>query len=161
MGLIQRQYVLAQGFEPLRAEGNESVPAAFAVPDVDQHRSAVDVFDLQFSQFAIAHAGGVKNHQQGAVEEILGGVDEASNFLYGEDDGQPPRRLGIGDLVWSIGTLESFEEEEPQGGNVELDRAGFQLSFVEQISLVLAQMRLAQSVGGFSKYLAKPSTART
>src|SRR6516165_5153650 len=43
--------VLAQGFEPLRAEGNESVPAAFAVPDVDQHRSAVDVFDLQF--FAI------------------------------------------------------------------------------------------------------------
>ena len=49
--------------------------------DTDHHALAVNVGDLETTQFGAPHGGGVQDHEQGAVKEITGVAEQASDFL--------------------------------------------------------------------------------
>jgi hypothetical protein len=54
---------------------------------VDEHGLAIDVLDLQVAQLAIPHAGGVEDHEEGAVQQVASGIDQLGDFLHGQDSG--------------------------------------------------------------------------
>jgi hypothetical protein len=106
--------VPAQGLQQLGAERNVAVALPFAALNVDQHGFTVDVFDLQVAQFAIAHARGVEHHQQSAIHQVASGIKQPAHFFPTDNDGQPPRHFGKGDVLQPIGTLERLDEKESQ-----------------------------------------------
>ena len=68
------------------------------------------------------HAGRVKRHQHGAMEQITGGVNEPDRFLLGEDDGQTAGRFRIGYFLHRVVSLQRLAEEEAQCCRVIADR---------------------------------------
>jgi len=66
--LAQTSPVSAQFLEQDRAEHDVAVLMAFAVLNVHDHASAIDVADLQARELGAPHAGAVEGHQNGAIE---------------------------------------------------------------------------------------------
>jgi hypothetical protein len=97
--------VLAQGRQQLGTERNIAITPTLAVLNMDEHRLAVDVLDLQMAHLGIAHAGGVEHHQHGALEKVAGGIDQACDFLHGQDGRQAARSLGIGKIIGGQGAV--------------------------------------------------------
>ena len=73
--------VLEQG----RAQGQIAVLVSFSIDNVNDHALAVDVGDLEPRDLCAAHAGSIKNHQQGALKQIHAGVDQTRDFFLAED----------------------------------------------------------------------------
>ena len=74
-GFFQRQYSRkvsnSAGLRGMSRPG-ATLPAFHA----DHHALAIDVNDLQQRHFGAPHPRAVENHQQGALQEIAGGIDE-------------------------------------------------------------------------------------
>src|SRR5215469_5917241 len=64
--------VLAQSLQQLRTERHVAVTVPFPVPNVDQDAYAVNVGNLEMTKLGSTHAGRVKCHQHGTMEEIAG-----------------------------------------------------------------------------------------
>ena len=62
--------VSAEFLEQDGAEHDVAVLPTFAVLNVHDHASAIDVADLQASELGAAHAGPVEGHQNGAIERV-------------------------------------------------------------------------------------------
>ena len=60
----------------------------FAVLNVHDHASTIDVADLQPRELGAAHAGTVEGHQNGAIEGSRRSIDELCHFFLAEDSGQ-------------------------------------------------------------------------
>ena len=80
--------------------------------DTNHHALAVNVGDLETAQFRSPHGSGVQRHEQGAVEEITGRVDELCHFLRAEHDWQPPGRLGKGNVLGQKMAPQGLDEQE-------------------------------------------------
>jgi hypothetical protein len=52
---------------------------------VNEHARAIDILDLEVTQFSPAHASRVKRDEHGAMEQIAGRVDESNRFFPCED----------------------------------------------------------------------------
>ena len=103
--------------EQFGAERDFAVLAALALADVDDHAFLVDVFGPQVAQLGAAHAGGVKRHEDGAVPQIGGGVDQAGHFIRAEDGGDlTPQQFGQRQVVAARSAASGPSEEEAERG---------------------------------------------
>ena len=66
---------------------------------LDEHEFFVDVGGFESHQFGAPHAGGIERHQDGAVEQVGGGVDETGDFFGAQHGGQAERGFGEGDVL--------------------------------------------------------------
>src|SRR5215470_1635571 len=87
---FQGPIIRAKLVEQLRTERNLPILAAFALADADHHAFLVDVLGTQTAQLGAAHARGVQGHEDGAVAQVAGAVDEACHFLSAQYDGDLP-----------------------------------------------------------------------
>ena len=76
--------ILAQRLQQSRAEWDVATAATLAAFDADHHPPAVDVAHLQQRYFHPPHARAVERHQQGALHEVAGGIDEPGDLVQTE-----------------------------------------------------------------------------
>jgi hypothetical protein len=113
---------------------------------VNEHATAIDVPDLQLTQFRVSHAGRVQDHQHRALRQTVGVVDQLRHLLDGQDLRQPTRSVRVGRVVEQVPTLQRLHEEEAQRRDMEADRQRSHLALAQQIRLVRPEMRLIQSI---------------
>ena len=107
---------------------------------MDEHGLAIDVLDLQVAQLAIPHAGGVEDHEEGAVQQVASGIDQSGDFLHGQDRGQSAWMLGIGDIGrWQV-ALQSLIEEKPECGDQAHHGPDRQLAIAQQVRLIASKL---------------------
>jgi hypothetical protein len=70
-----------EGFQQLLAQGNVTVLSAFPLANAHHHPLAVDIGDLQATQFRPPDTRRVQGHEHGAVEKVTGRVDQPRDFL--------------------------------------------------------------------------------
>jgi hypothetical protein len=80
-GRLHPAPVLAQGIQQFGTERHVAVALALALPDMDQHELLIDVGGFQLHQFGAAHAGGVQGHQDCAIQQVGGGIDQPCDFF--------------------------------------------------------------------------------
>jgi hypothetical protein len=83
---------------------------------VEDHASAVDIGDLQASQFGAPCPGAIERHQYNAMKLRLRRADEAGNFFRAQYAGQMSRLLGIRCISYAPSFLKRLNEEEPECG---------------------------------------------
>ncbi len=113
---IQAPQMFAQDEQQLRGEHHVTVFAGLAAADVNDHATRVDVTDLEPDQLFAAHPGSVKRHQNGALEQAVGGVDQPCDFSLAENLRQSDGPLGIGRQLDVPAALERLDVKETQGG---------------------------------------------
>ena len=137
---FQTAPVLPQSVQQLGAEHDVTVLTALSTLYVNDHSLAVDVGDLQMRQLSPANSGRIERHQDRAVERSRRRIDQPRDFLRAEYPGQPDDSLGVWGLVDTPSPLECLDKEKPQGTDSLVDAIRDQLSFPEQVSLILTDM---------------------
>jgi hypothetical protein len=97
--LLEPAPVDTQRIEQSWAQHDVAILASLAAADMDDHALAVDVADLQVSDFSAPSAGGIQRHQQDAVEGPLRCIDETCDLLLAEHLRQVQDLL----RVWRLG----------------------------------------------------------
>src|ERR1700687_5975715 len=146
----------AQFLEQDGAEHNVAVLPAFAVLNVHDHASAVDIADLQARELGAAHAGAVEGHQNGAIEGSRRSLDELCYFFLTENGGQAIALLGRGSVGNAPGPLERLDVEEAQGAEMVGHRTGSQFVHGEELGMVLADVLRSQPIGRAVEVLGEP-----
>src|SRR5271167_4003203 len=109
--------VSAQRFEKLRAQHDVSIQASLASPDMDNHALTVDIADLQNLQMRCLCAtcpGGIKRHEQDAVEGAFCGVNQTRNLRLAEHLWKVTNLLRIWRLGDAPAALQHVNIEEAQ-----------------------------------------------
>jgi hypothetical protein len=139
----QAMPVFTEFFEQLSTEHHVSVFASLAPLDVNHHALAVDIAELEVRQLGIPSSGGIKRHQQSAMERSAGRIDELRNFFLAEDGRETVGLFRIRSLGNAPGLLKRLSVKEPQGGQSDRNGARRQLSLLEQLGLVFANVSRA------------------
>ena len=87
---------------------------------------------------------------------LAAGVDQPCDFFLAQNVGQLLARLGIGQELAELVAVQRAHEEESQCGHVVLDRSRAELSLLEQIGLVAAQMIRTELVRRLAEVLGEP-----
>src|SRR5579864_3284951 len=140
--------MLPECLQQLGAEHEVAVLATLSALYVNHHSLAVNVANLQMREFGPAHSGRIERHQDRAIERSRCGVDEPRDLLRAEYLGQPDDSLRVRSFVNTPSLLECLDEEKPQCTDSLVDGVRGQLSFTEQVGLVLADVLRAQRVRG-------------
>ena len=146
----------AQFLEQDGAEHDIAVLPSFAVLNVYDHASAIDIADFQARELGAARTGAVQGHQNGAIERSRCSIDELCNFFLTENSGQAIALLGVGSIGNAPGPLERLDVEEAQGAEMVGYRAGSQFAHGEELRLVLANMSRSQAIGRAVEVLGEP-----
>src|ERR1700674_5885464 len=80
--------VFTQSFQQILTEHDIAILAALASLHMDYVAGTVNVGDLEISQFGATQTGGIKRHQQNALERTGSGFDETVDFLPDENGRQ-------------------------------------------------------------------------
>jgi hypothetical protein len=129
--------------------------------DANDHALFVDVLGTELAEFGAAHAGVIQSHQDSAVAEIGGGVDEAPDLVGAEHDGDlAARRSRQREVVAGIAAAQNFEIEETQGRHLHHDRLRFKLALIDEVQLVLADVLRAQLLGRVMEVFGEPPDTR-
>jgi hypothetical protein len=139
--------VSAQFFEQDRAEHDMAVLPSFAILNVHDHASAIDIADFQACELGATRTGAVQGHQNGAIEGSRRSIDELCYFFLTENRGQAIALLGIGSIGNAPRPLERLDVEEAQGAEMVGHRTGSQFVHGEELSLVLADVPRSQTIG--------------
>ena len=94
-----------------------AVLLTLGLADADDHPPAVDVVDAQGHDLGDAEPGGVGGHEDGTVLEAGDRLEELSDLVGAQDDGELLLLLGRDDVVHDPFLAEGDAVEEPQGGN--------------------------------------------
>jgi hypothetical protein len=100
------------------------------------HALTVDVADFELAEFRAPYGGGIQSHDQGAVKEVTGGVNQATYFLGAEYGRESFAELGERNIFGVEVPVESLEEKETQRGRMLPDGVGRQL-LLKQMKLIL------------------------
>ena len=146
----------AQFLEQDGAEHDVAVLPTFAVLNVHDHSSAIDVADLQARELGAAHASAVEGHQNSVIEGSRRSIDEQCYFFLTENGGQAVALLGIGSVGNAPGPLERLDVEEAQGAEMVGHRTGSQFVQGEELRLVLADVLRSQAIGRAVEVLGEP-----
>jgi hypothetical protein len=117
--------VRAQRVQQGLAQRDISIAAPFTALDVNEHRPAVDVLDLPAPPLRVSHGCRIQDHQHRAVGARSGGIDQAGDFVDGQDRGQRTRHFRIGNVVEQVPTLQRLYVEEQGRRGVRLPGTGF------------------------------------
>jgi hypothetical protein len=80
--------------------------------NANHHALTVDVSDFELAEFRAPHGGGIERHDQGAVKEVTGGVNQARDFLGAEYGRESFPELGERNIVGAEVPVKSLEEKE-------------------------------------------------
>jgi hypothetical protein len=105
-----------------RTQGNIAVAAALALVNTNHHAFAIDVANLETTEFVAAHGGGIQGHEQGAVIEVAGRVDESSHLLRAEHGRQSLVGFWKRNVLGEEMPMQCLDEQEAQGGDILRDR---------------------------------------
>src|SRR5215469_5929213 len=137
----QGAVVSAQLLAQLGTERNFAGLAAFSMRDANDHALFVDVLGTELAEFGAAHAGVIQSHQDGAVAEIGGGVDETPDLIGAQHDGDlAASRSWQWQVVAGIAAAQDFEIEEAKGRHLHHDRLRFELALFDEVQLVLPNL---------------------
>jgi hypothetical protein len=107
-------YVVAESGECAFGEESVAVLSTFARADMDELAVGIDVVDAQADDFSDAEAGGIEEHEESAVLEVVGCVDDATGILATEDGGETTVALGSGDGGERVGDAKDVLKEEAE-----------------------------------------------
>src|SRR5664280_2513510 len=139
--------VSAQRFEKLRAQHDVSVQASLASPDMDHHALTVNIADLLMRCFGAACPGGIKRHEQDAVEGAFCGLNQTRNLLLAEYLRKVTNLLRIGRLGDAPAALQHVNIEEAQRSQPQDHSVGTELQLGEEHRLILANVLRAKLIG--------------
>ena len=139
--------VHAQGLEQLLAEWDIAVMAAFSMVNMNDHALAVDVADLQPAQLGTADTRRVQGHQNRAVEQVAGRIDEFGHLLRAQDLRQFAVALGKGQAVHHKVAFQGLDVEEAQPGDVLLYGSGVEFAVLEEVGGILADLIGSELIG--------------
>jgi len=143
----QDAVVGAQDFQQAGGEYGVAILGALAVLDADQFALAVDIGDFQGHGFGDAEPGAIAGQQHSAVLDAGDVLQEALDFVGGQDDGQFLIQAGAGKIVFIPGHLQGDQVEELHGGNERIDALRGEFPLLGQIQLVLADGFQIQLLG--------------
>jgi hypothetical protein len=109
--------------------------------------AAVDICDLQPGQFGAPETCGIEGHEQSSLEGRGRGFDETVDFLPAQDGGEMDHFLWVRSQVGAPGLFQRPDVEEPDAAEMLDDGVGLQLSFAEEIRLILADVIRPELVG--------------
>src|SRR5439155_16484034 len=101
-----------QRLQQSRTQRQVTIFAALALHHADDHALAIDVADLEMSEFAASHAGGVERHQQCPSKQCSSRIDQARNFLPAQHRRQPTPVLRVRQELAEVMSLERLDEKE-------------------------------------------------
>ena len=87
--------------------------------------------------------------------EVAGTGDEPLDLVRAEHGRQPPSILRIRQVLLHVAALEDAQEEEPQGGDLDHDRAHGELAVFEQVDVIAPEIVRPDAVETFPGVLAK------
>jgi hypothetical protein len=116
----------------------------------------LSIFRPQAGQLGAADSGGVKDHEDGAVTQVRGGLNQAGNLLLAQDEGQVVRYLGHRQVIAAIVAPQGFEEQEAECRHLDPDSMGPQFAFLEEVQLVLPDVFNTELIGGTVKVFGEP-----
>jgi len=114
--------------------------------NVDHDAFAVDIGDLECAQLGSPQPCGVQSHEDCAVHQIAGGVDQSGNLVLAEDGRQRALPLREWNMVRQIRPSECLNEEKPQGGPSLLDGAWGELKIAKQMNLIGSDVLRPQQI---------------
>ena len=79
--------------------------------------------------------------------EVDGGIEQAPHFLPAQDGGELSPLLGFGHLVVKPGLLEGAGVEKLERGDANPESGPSQLSLIDEVQLVLADVLGAEVLG--------------
>jgi hypothetical protein len=122
-----------------------SVPylTSLTVAYPNQHTLAVDVGDLQRADLGNTQSCSVGDHDRGAVLDPGHAHEQHLHLAWGEDFGQPLAHLGRLQRRDFLGTFQRHIVQKLQCPDVDTQRARLQLSLLEQMEQVLADLLVA------------------
>ena len=103
--------VFPQSFQQRRTQRQVTIFAALALHHPDDHALAIDVADLETSEFASSHAGGVERHQQGPSKQCSSRINQARNFFPAQHRRQPTPVLRVRQELAELMSLERLDEK--------------------------------------------------
>src|SRR5215471_2965969 len=112
----------------------------FAVLNVHDHASAIDIADFQARELGPARTGAIQGHQNGAIERSRRSIDELGYFFLTENRGQAIALLGIGSVGNAPRPRERLDVEEAQSAQMVGHRTGSQFVHGEELRLVFADV---------------------
>src|SRR5215472_6060775 len=129
--------------------------STLALVNPNHHALTVDVLYLQTAEFGPAHGGGIQRHEQGAVIEIAGRVDQSGHFLRAEHGWQLLAGLRKWNVLSQKVPTQCLYEQKTQCGHILTDRGRSQLLGLEQMSLILPNLLRPELVRWLVKILRK------
>src|SRR5215472_12697591 len=143
----------AQSLQQSGTQRYFAVSSAFPLLNADHHAPAIDIIRPQTTQFGPAHAGGIQGHEQSAVIEIAGRLNQAGYLFGTEDSGESSRLFGKRNVLGQEAPAQCFYEEETQRRGVLGHGSWRELFHLKQMSLVLTNLFRAKLVGCAMKML--------
>src|ERR1035437_8530689 len=123
--------------------------------NMNDHTLAVDIGDLEMTQFGPAQSGRVEGHQHGAMHQVPSRINQPTHLIRAEYNRQLPRALGKRDLIGQIRSPKGLDEEKPQSRRTALDGPGRQLPIAKQMNLILMDVAWAKALGRAMEVLRK------
>jgi hypothetical protein len=118
------------------------------IRDTDGLKQRLPVLRLGSYYSCLSATMGSPRHQQSAMEGSGGRIDELSNFFLTEDRRQAMGPFWIRSVCDAPIPSESLAVEETQSRQTGHSRTRRQLSFLEQLGLILTNVLRAQAVRG-------------
>ena len=105
--------------------------------DADEHALAIDIRGFQGHGFGDTQSGAIAGEQHGAVLDARDVVQEALDFVRGQDYRQFLVQTGTGEVVLVPGHLQRDQVEELYGGDKRVDALRGEFALLSEMQLVL------------------------
>ena len=145
----------AQLFEQQRRELGEAIAPALAVLDAQHHALAVDIRHLDADDLRDPEARAIGKAQGCPILGVLRCLDQARDLVRPQHLAQPLGLPRLRDHLRRIALAQGDTEEEPQRGDLPVDRVGGQAR-LDQMQLPGAHVLVAEPVRRASKMPAEP-----
>ena len=128
--------VAAQVVQQDRRQRHQTILAALALHDVQQHPLAVDVCDSQGDRLGNAQPGRIQGHRDDAVLGVGDRFEYGAHLVLAQHQGQLLGLLGERDGLDVPALAERLEVQEAEGADRLIEAAPSQLSGVHQMQLI-------------------------
>lgn len=139
--------VAAQFSKQRRREQRIAVLRALALLDAQRHAPGVHIAQFEMTDLRQAQAGAVRGHEDRAVLQVDGLLDERCHFLAREDLRQLLRLTRLRNLELRLWTLKRHAVEEPNALRRDVAARPGELALANQVQQVVLNLLLTDALG--------------
>ena len=136
--------ILPQEREQPGGQHDAAILLPFPLPNAQHHTAAVNIRDLELTEFGDPEAGGIERREDGACFEPAWGLEDGGDFRWAEDRREGFRPLGLRDEHARL--VEGDVVEKAQGTDGLHDERPRDVPLVDEIELILADVLGAQPI---------------